>query len=286
METRLLSRQNTITNTSGRSPGYLQANLLILPAKHAQSFHDLCRRNPVPCPLLGTTPQGDPYTVWPQGCIQSTDFDIRTDCPAYRVYLQGKCIEYRRDLLDVWTKDCVGFLIGCSFSFEDALVAAGLPPRHQQTGTVTPMYRTCLPLLPAGIFTDVTSIVSMRPYRPEDIDKVREVTRPFLSTHGEPVAWGWEAMQRLGIADIQRPDFGEAPVIHEGEVPVFWVKAILYSNLLRQDMCAKNQIGLRCHSPGGRGIGWGPNRWLGFCPRARQYAGHGLDWGDVRQLPN
>lgn len=238
METRLLSRQNAITNTSGLSPGYLQANLLILPAKHAQSFHDLCRRNPVPCPLLGTTPPGDPHTVLPERCIQAADFDIRTDCPAYRVYRHGKCIEHRRDLLDVWTADHVGFLIGCSFSFEDALVAAGLPPRHQQTGTVTPMYRTNLRLLPAGIFTNVTSIVSMRPYRPGDIERVREVTRPFLSTHGEPVAWGWEGMQSLGITDIQRPDFGEAPVIHEGEVPVFWVSLSLstlplYGQMLR-----------------------------------------------------
>ncbi|ODM15734.1 hypothetical protein SI65_08968 [Aspergillus cristatus] len=222
MESRLLARTNKITNTSGLSPTHLQANLLILPTAHAQSFYDLCRRNPVACPLLATTPAGDPHTLQPSKTIQSTDFDIRTDCPAYRVYKHGECMAQRRDILDLWNDDYVGFLIGCSFSFEDALGRAGLKPRHQETGTVVPMYRTNLPLLPAGVFTDATCIVSMRPYRPEDVEKVREVTRPYLSTHGEPVAWGWEGMRRLGIEDIQRPDFGEGPVIREGEVPVFW----------------------------------------------------------------
>lgn len=232
MDTRLLSRDNKVTNTSGLAPGYLQANLLILPARYAQSFHDLCRRNPVACPLLGVTPKGDPNTVQPAQCIQHPGFDIRTDCPAYRVYRHGKCIERRRrDLLDAWTDEHVGFLIGCSFSFEDALAAAGLRPRHQEMNTVVPMYRTNLPLLPAGIFIDASCIVSMRPYRPEDIEMVRRMTKPFLSTHGEPVAWGWEGMQKLGIHDIHSPDYGEPPVLHEDEVPVFWVSFFILSGM-------------------------------------------------------
>lgn len=271
MDSRLLGRHNQVTNTSGLSPGHLQANLLILPSGHAQSFHDLCRRNPVACPLLGVTPKGDPHTVQPAGCIQSADFDLRTDCPAYRVYRHGECIEQRRDLLDVWTSDYVGFLIGCSFSFEDALVAAGLPPRHQQTGTVVPMYRTNIPLLPAGIFTDVTCIVSMRPYRPEDIERVRQVTRPFLSTHGEPVAWGWEGMQRIGIQDIQRPDFGEAPVFNEGEVPVFWVSSVLLSFLLmllntaKQERDAASRHKWQLNLPETRLTGWSLPMSRGTC---------------------
>ncbi|OJJ80322.1 DUF1445 domain protein [Aspergillus glaucus CBS 516.65] len=224
MESRLLARTNKITNTSGLSPTHLQANLLILPSAHAKSFHDLCRRNPVSCPLLATTPPGSPHTLNPPQTIHSPDFDIRTDCPAYRIYKHGKCIAQRRDILDLWTDtdDYVGFLIGCSFSFEDALGRAGLKPRHQETGAVVPMYRTNLPLLPAGVFTGATCIVSMRPYRAEDVERVRSVTRRFLATHGEPVAWGWEGMRELGIEDIGKPDFGEEPVIREGEVPVFW----------------------------------------------------------------
>lgn len=222
-EARLLCRNNQLTNTTGVAPGYLQANLLVLPTKCAQDFHDLCLRNPVACPLLGiTTVPGDPHGIQPAGCIQSADFDIRTDFPLYRVYRQGKYLESRRDLVDVWTPDHVGFLIGCSFSFEDALTAAGLQPRHQKAGSIVAMYRSRIPLLPAGIFTGAHCIVSMRPYLPEQIDRVREMTRPYLSAHGEPVAWGWEGAKQLGIDDVHQPDFGE-PQVFEHEVPVFWV---------------------------------------------------------------
>ncbi|KAJ5873035.1 uncharacterized protein N7529_005388 [Penicillium soppii] len=220
---RLLCRQNQLTNTAGIAPGYLQANLLVLPAKYAADFHDLCLRNPVPCPLLGmTSVPGDASAIQPSKCIQSQDFDIRTDFPKYRVYSGGKFIEGRRNLLDVWREDHVGFLIGCSFSFEDALAAAGLPPRHHKTGTIVAMYRSNIPLLPAGIFTGGHCIVSMRPYRPEDIERVRDITRVYRLTHGEPVAWGWDGAKQLGIVDIDKPDFGEPQSFDEGEVPVFW----------------------------------------------------------------
>ncbi|OQD67169.1 hypothetical protein PENDEC_c043G00707 [Penicillium decumbens] len=220
---RVLCRQNSLTNTAGIAPGYLQANLLVLPAKYAQDFHDLCLRNPVSCPLLGiSTSPGDPHTVKPAGCIRSADFDLRTDFPKYRVYKKGKYLDSRRDLLDLWTSDHVGFLIGCSFSFEDALTAAGLQPRHQKTGSIVAMYRSNIPLLPTGIFTGAHCIVSMRPYKPDQIDLVREVTRPYLSTHGEPVAWGWNGAKQLGIVNIGQPDFGEPQLFEEGEVPVFW----------------------------------------------------------------
>ncbi|KNG91559.1 DUF1445 domain protein [Aspergillus nomiae NRRL 13137] len=221
---RLLGRQNHITNTSGLAPGYLQANLLILPSKHAEDFHNLCLRNPVSCPLLGLTPKGNPNTVYPSSCIKYDDFDLRTDCPKYRVYKDGKYIESRTDLLNLWTDDYVGFLIGCSFSFEDALADVGLKPRHQATGTIVAMYKTRIPLLASGIFKNGTCIVSMRPYRVEDVERVREITRPFLATHGEPVDWGWDALERLGISDIEKPDFGERQAFEEGEVPVFWVR--------------------------------------------------------------
>lgn len=223
-EARLLCRENRLTNTAGVAAGYLQANLLVLPAKYAADFHDLCLRNPVSCPLLGKTAvPSNPHAVHPQGCIKSSDFDMRTDFPKYRVYEKGRYLESRRDLCDLWTSDHVGFLIGCSFSFEDALTAAGLQPRHQRTNSIVAMYRSNIPLLPAGIFTGAHCIVSMRPYRPEQIDHVREVTRPFLSTHGEPVAWGWDGAKQLGITKIDQPDFGEPQVFEEGEVPVFWV---------------------------------------------------------------
>ncbi|KAF7591658.1 hypothetical protein BBP40_001234 [Aspergillus hancockii] len=220
---RLLSRENQITNTSGLAPGHLQANLLILPSKHSLDFQNLCHRNPVSCPLLGLTNQpGNPHTITPKSCIQSPDFDLRTDCPKYRVYKNGAYLETVTDLLPLWTDDHVGFLIGCSFSFEDALSAAGLTPRHQVAGTMVAMYKTRIPLLASGIFRGGTCVVSMRPYREKDVERVREVTRPYLAAHGEPVDWGWDALERLGIRDIEIPDFGERQVFEEGEVPVFW----------------------------------------------------------------
>lgn len=256
---RLLSRRNDITNTSGLAPGYLQANLLILPSKHAQHFHDLCLRNPVSCPLLGVTSKGDPHRT---RCIKTNDFDLRSDFPAYRVYEKGKCVERRRDLHGVWTSDHVGFLIGCSFSFEDALTDAGLQPRHQKTGRIVSMYRSNIPLLPAGLFTGACCIVSIRPYKPEDVERVRDVTRPYLSTHGEPVAWGWDGAKRLGIEDVHRPDFGEPQVFEQGEVPVFWVCACYAGcpGLLT------NSSGVWCYSPSRHRISRRQNRWPGICP--------------------
>ncbi|RAL11214.1 DUF1445 domain protein [Aspergillus homomorphus CBS 101889] len=153
-QVRLSSRQNLITNTAGLAPGYLQANLLILPAKHSQDFHDLCLRNPVACPLLGIAPiPGNPHLIQPEGCITtSEDFDIRTDCPLYRVYKHGQ-------------------VIGCSYSFEPALSTASLPRRHQTTKTLVPMYRTRIPLHPAVIFTGGYTVFSMRPYPADQVER-------------------------------------------------------------------------------------------------------------------
>ncbi|KAH2937545.1 hypothetical protein KXW73_000200 [Aspergillus fumigatus] len=247
--TRLLARQNLITNTSGLSPGFLQANLLILPSRYAPDFHALCLRNPVPCPLFGIIPQGNPHTVSPAACITNPDFDLRTDFPQYRVYQSGRHIASRKDLKEVYTPDHVGFLLGCSFSFEDALCEAGLPPRHQLTGRLVAMYRTTVPLMPAGVFSDACMVVSMRPYLLADVEQVRQVTRPYGATHGEPVAWGWDGAERLGIKDIKTPDWGEAPVFEEGEVPVFWACGV--TPQLAVEMAGEKIEGLVfAHEPG------------------------------------
>lgn len=135
------------------------------------------------------------------------------------------------DIAAHWTPDHVAFLVGCSYSFEAALARAALAPRHTALGRVVPMYRTAVPLCPAGVFAGGTYVVSMRPYPRAAIEAVRRVTRPYVATHGEPVAWGWEALGRLGIRDVNVPDWGEAPVTEEGgplvvgdeeNVPVFW----------------------------------------------------------------
>lgn len=226
-EVRLQCRAGAFTApTSGRAPGHIHANLLILPSAAASHFRSLCLRNPVPCPLLGSTPLsaiGNPNLLDTAGLITTPDFDIRTDLPLYNIYRDGRLVAQKHDVLEEWTQDHVAFLIGCSFSFEDALARAGLPPRHWDTGGNVSMYKTKRKLDPAGIFTDSCYVVSMRPYLPRDFERVREVTRPFGKMHGEPIAWGRDAIRELGIEDIERPEFGEKVEFKDGEEPVFWV---------------------------------------------------------------
>jgi len=225
------------SSTSGLAPSHLQANLIVLPSRYAADFRLLCKRNPVPCPLLAESATIGSYNELQSHidsisgqCIAS-DIDIRQDAPRYHVYRDGKLIQSGiPDITRYWTEDHVAFLIGCSYSFENALTLAGLPPRHTEMKRVVPMYKTTIPLCPAGIFTGGHYVVSMRPYLPKDVDLIRDITRPFVATHGEPIAWGWEAVQQLGIKDIAKPDWGEAPLTHNGrpfvdsdpEIPVFW----------------------------------------------------------------
>lgn len=230
------ARDKTLTNqTAGLAPSYLQANLIVLPSKYADDFRLLCARNPVPCPLLAESASPGDATLLrshlkapahlasPDGTKTNggthideivlevaKDIDIRHDFPKYRLYRDGQ--PDGADVLDIathWTSDHVGFLIGCSYSFEAALSAAGLTPRHQLQGRNVPMYRTTVPLCPAGVFTGATYVVSMRPYRAEDVERVRDITRPYVATHGEPIAWGWDGARALGIEDITRVQWGE-----------------------------------------------------------------------------
>ncbi|KLT44685.1 DUF1445 domain-containing protein [Cutaneotrichosporon oleaginosum] len=205
-------------NTSGMCPGHVQANLLILPAKYAADFRRLCARNPVSCPLLAESrATGD--KGFPAGVADGAD--ITTDIPGYKVYRDGKFVEEVDDVVNYWGEDSVAFLIGCSFTFEDALQDAGLGVRHIDEDRNVPMYRTSVPLMPSGVFSGNT-VVSMRPYPPEQVERVRTITRPYVRTHGEPIAWGWDAIEKLGINDINKPEYGDAPIIRDGEVPVFW----------------------------------------------------------------
>ncbi|KAK2747078.1 hypothetical protein FQN55_005348 [Onygenales sp. PD_40] len=238
-QVRLSARKNAITFTSGLAPTYLQANLICLPSRYAQDFRLLCQRNPVPCPLLAESKSVGKYTElksWMANIADSAiaaNLDIRTDIPKYMVYKDGKLEKFQcQDLCEEWTEDHVAFLIGCSFSFESALAAAGLPPRQTVMQRNVPMYRTNIPLCAAGVFTGGTYVVSMRPYALDRIEEVRNITRPYVATHGEPIAWGWDAVRQLGIADIDKPEWGDAPLAVDGQrfglgtekdvVPVFW----------------------------------------------------------------
>ena len=224
IEARIASRNNVLTtSTSGLAPTYLQANLIILPSVYVSDFRLLCARNPVPCALIAESASvgsWDTVRSWVDGLGDSSivsGLDIRQDAPKYMVYKDGKLIKSGcPDIVDEWTEDHVAFLIGCSFSFEASLTKAGFPPRHTLLNRTVPMYRTCIPLCPAGVFDEGNYVVSMRPYPRKAIETVRSICRPFTATHGEPIAWGWEAVERLGIRDINAPEWGMSPLSSDG----------------------------------------------------------------------
>jgi uncharacterized protein YcsI (UPF0317 family) len=212
---RRLAREGRLTTpTCGLAPGYVQANLVVVPRELAFDFLLFCRRNPKPCPLLDVTDPGsaEPARVAPGA-------DVRTDCPGYRVYRYGELIEEPADLRSWWRDDLVAFLLGCSFTFENALQQAGLPVRHVEQGRNVPMFRTSIPCTPAGAFRGPL-VVSMRPLLPRQAEEATRICRAFPLAHGAPVHVGDPSA--IGIADVSRSDFGDAVDIRPGEVPVFW----------------------------------------------------------------
>lgn len=200
--------------TAGLAHGAVQANLMILPKILADEFLLFCQRNPKPCPVLAVTEPGQ-VSVPSMG----TDIDLRTDVPRYRVWHNGELIDEPTSLLDVWRDDLVSFLIGCSFSFEEALLTEGIDVRHISQGVNVPMYRTNIATQGTRALSG-PMVVSMRPFMAQDAIRAIQITSRFPSVHGAPIHLGDPA--QIGIADINRPDYGDAVTIHEGEIPVFW----------------------------------------------------------------
>ena len=225
--------------TAGLARGFVQANLVVLPAEAADEFAEFCRQNPRPCPLLEQTAPGDPE---PRAAAPGAD--LRTDVPRYRVFRAGRPeASEPADIRNLWRDDLVSFLLGCSFTFENALAQEGLPVRHVVERRNVPMYRTALACQPAGRFGG-NLVVSMRPYRPEAVERVIEITSRYHSMHGAPVHVG--DGEAIGIADLARPDFGDAVTIHPGEVPVFWACGVTPQVALAEARC---DLAIT-HSPG------------------------------------
>jgi len=200
--------------TSGLAPGFVQGNLAILPQALAADFLRFCQLNPKPCPLIGTSAPGD-WRVPELGA----DLDIRTDIPRYRVWRNGKLVDEPETLNEVWRDDLVSFVIGCSFSFEEALMADGIEIRHIALRCNVPMYRTSVATQAAGPFHGPL-VVSMRPMKPADAIRAVQITSRFPAVHGAPVHIGKPAM--IGISDIMKPDYGDAVPVGDDELPVFW----------------------------------------------------------------
>ncbi|MEA2898003.1 MAG: hypothetical protein QOJ84_3618 [Bradyrhizobium sp.] len=207
-------RSGMASSTAGVANGFVQGNLAILPEKLAASFHRFCQLNPKPCPIIGMSEVGDPRIP-----SLGIDLDIRTDLPRYRVWRDGEVVEEPTDIMAHWRDDLVAFVIGCSFSFEEALLADDIPIRHIERGVRVPMYRTNIPCASAGPFAG-PMVVSMRPLKPSDAIRAVQITSRFPSVHGAPVHLGHP--HSIGIADIGKPDYGDAVPINADEIPVFW----------------------------------------------------------------
>jgi len=199
--------------TTGVAPGFVQANLVMLPQEEAFHFLLFCVRNPKPCPILDVLEPGKVEPNIAQGA------DLRTDLPRYRIFEQGKLKDEVEDVRNVFHDEMVSFLLGCSFSFEAALVAAGVPVRNLEEDKNVSMYITNRDCQPAGPFS-APLVVTMRPMKPAEAVRAIQVTTRFHLTHGAPVHMG--SPEVIGIKDLDRPDFGDPVTIRSGEIPVFW----------------------------------------------------------------
>jgi uncharacterized protein YcsI (UPF0317 family) len=211
---RAIRRREHTGHTAGLAPGYVQGNLCIVPQQYAADFLLFCQRNPKPCPVLGVSEPGDPRIP-----ALGEDLDIRTDIPSYRIFEDGKFARDVPDLRDVWRKDLVAFVLGCSFSFEEALMEAGLPLRYVEQKTNVPMFRTSVDTVRAGPFRGKL-VVSMRPFKPADAIRAIQITSRFPSVHGAPVHLGRPDL--IGIQDLSKPWVGDPTEVREDEIPLFW----------------------------------------------------------------
>jgi uncharacterized protein YcsI (UPF0317 family) len=238
-EVRAHIRENEYAGpTGGLAAGFAQANLVVLPGEYAFDFLKFCVRNPKPCPILEVTEAGSP-----EPAITAPGADLRTDVPRYRVYEHGEIVEEPKDLLHRWREDLVAFLIGCSFTFEAALIAAGLRIAHVEQDRNVPMYVTGKECVPSGPFGG-PMVVSMRPYKPEEIPLVVSASGRYPAMHGAPVHVG--DPEALGIVDLANPEFGEPVEIEEDQLPVFWACGVTPQAIAMQ---AKPPLVIT-HSPG------------------------------------
>jgi len=213
-QARLEYRAGKAATTSGVANGYVQGNLVILPEKFASAFHRFCQLNPKPCPIIGMSDVGNPMIP-----SLGADLDIRTDVPRYRVWRDGEVTDEPTDIMKYWRDDLVTFVLGCSYSFEEALLDEGLPIRHVEQNLRVPMYRTNIACSSSGPFAG-PMVVSMRPFKPADAIRAVQITSRYPAVHGAPVHLGHP--HSIGIKDIAKPDYGDAVPVADDEIPVFW----------------------------------------------------------------
>ncbi len=238
-EVRQLIRREIITKpTAGMCGGYAQANLVILPKKYSDEFKSFTINNPKPCPVLEITEKGSKYTK-----TIANNANIASDIPKYRIYKKGQLIEECLNIEKYWNDNFIGFLLGCSFTFESALIKAGIEIRHITMGKNVPMYKTNIMCKESGAFKG-PMVVSMRPIPKHQVEHAVEITGRYPMVHGAPIHIG--NPKEIGINDIFNPHYGDAVEIKEGEVPVFWACGVTPQAAAEQ---AKPEI-MITHAPG------------------------------------
>lgn len=225
-------------STSGLCAGFAQANLIILPKEQAYDFLLFAQRNPKPCPILEVLEVGEKFTR-----TIADDCNIATDFPKYRIYENGVITSEVTDISDIWQDDFVGFIIGCSFSFESELIEAGIEVRHNTLGRNVPMYITSIECESAGKMHG-NMVVSMRPLKGKEIIRAVQISGAIPKVHGAPVHIG--NPEFIGINNVEHADFGDDPVIYEDETPVFWACGVTPQNVV---MASKPPLAIT-HAPG------------------------------------
>jgi uncharacterized protein YcsI (UPF0317 family) len=226
------------THTSGLADQHVQGNVVILPSALANDFLRYCQANPKPCPLLAVSDPGQ----WRLPTL-GDDIDIRTDVPQYRVWRNGVLVSEPKQINDLWRDDLVTFIVGCSFSFEQALLEAGLALRHIEQGKNVAMFRSNIETTRVGPFHG-PMVVSMRPLQPAAAIRAIQITSRFPQVHGAPVHIGLP--QLIGITDLSQPDYGDSIEVRDDELPVFWACGVTPQAVIAQakpDFCIT-------HAPG------------------------------------
>lgn len=238
-EVRLALRTNAYSDhTAGLAAGNMQCNLVILPESDGVDFHRFCEANAVFCPLIGVSQVG--AIDMPE---LGQDIDLRTDLPLYFVYRPGQIVERVKDIKALWRDDFMAFAVGCSFTFEHALMRAGIEMRHVTQGVTVPMFRTNIQTKPVGRFGGA-AVVSMRPIPKERAEEVKRICAAYPHAHGAPIHIG--AAEEIGIKDISQPDWGEGLAIGDGEVAAFWGCGVTTQEAL---LSAAPEIAIT-HAPG------------------------------------
>lgn len=229
-------REGFTGTTSGWCDGWAQANVLSVPSSLALDLMLFAHRNPKPCPLLDVLESG-------QRTSPRFGGDITTDVPQYRIYEHGELAAETSDVSDRWREDLVTFLFGCSFSFERALSDAGIVMRHTRAESTVPMYRTTLECEPAGVFSS-PMVVSMRGVPADRVADAVMICSRYPSVHGAPVHIGRPDL--IGIKDLNKPDWGDPPVLEDGDIPVFWACGVTPQAMV---MASRPEFAI-AHAPG------------------------------------